>query len=181
MNTNKIIFALSLMALAFFALSLTQVKTFNESNDSGLTYHAVVNIYKNGELIYQGHNTVVNGGKNLVKTELAGQEAGITDIRRLAIGNTTTPAQDVSDTALGQEIVGCGLTNTTGLYVNQPTANGQWNVTNTFQSTCNGVVVNSTALYNNTVGGTLFAETTFTSTTLNVNDQINVTWGIYLS
>jgi len=182
MKTNKIIFAVSLVALAFLAFSLsTTTVPMQTGASSGIAYHSVVCVYKNGVLVEPCHsNLLTNGGKDLVMFGL--NSSGPQNVVLIGVSNQTS-AQAATDTALATEWTSCGLTNSSGTFVYRGV--GQWNVTKTFTSTCDSVTVNGTALYNNSLGNGLankmFAETTFTSTTLNTNDQLNITWGIYVS
>ena len=187
MQTNKIILTLSILAVGLFAFSLAQSQTFIQSSSGGIHYGSVVCIYKNGVLIEPcHHNLIDNTGKDLIAQSLNGTSAS--NVVLIAVTNNTS-AQAATDTASQGEYLAnggnpCGMTNASGTWVGYGTA-GQWNVTNTFTSSCASVTVNGTALYNNSLSNglanKLFAETTFTSTTLNANDQINVTWGIYIS
>jgi hypothetical protein len=128
------------------------------------------------------HNTLTGKGKDLLEALLNGTSYSL-NVTRLAIANDTTAQATATDTTLSGELIGCGFTNTTG--TSSYFSNGNWNVTYTWTNTCAGSsTVNATGIYNSSsyntavgVGANLFAETTFTSVTLNQNDQINVTWG----
>jgi hypothetical protein len=187
MNQNNIIFAVSLLALALLVFGLSSFKPSVSTNaanfvNTGIPYHGQVTVYKNGVLIWTGHNTLVNNGRSIVQDLLhaSGATAGVTSV---ALSNVTPmTGYSATDTTIGAgtDWASCGLSVAAGTYVATGTA-GQWNVTKTFTNTCpTGMIVNATGLYNATSSGYLFAETNFTSTTLNQNDQINITWGLYI-
>jgi hypothetical protein len=115
-------------------------------------------------------------GKDLVKTALGTGSA--TPITKIAVANNTV-AQSAADTSLQGEWTTCGLAAATGTYVSAGT--GAWNITYQWTSTCDNVIVNATGLYNATGTNQLFAETTFTTVTLQTNDKLNVTWGLTVS
>jgi len=152
---------------------------------SGLDYNARVCVYKNGEEIDCHYNLLLNDGKNLTRNMLTGNSAGAGPTI-IALGNGTA-TQAATDKVLATEIGNeCGLGRAAGT-VNFDTAYnniGNWSVTKTFTSTCNSAVVNTTALYNSSTlssPNNTFAETTFTSTTLQANDQLNITWFVWVS
>lgn len=139
------------------------------------------------------HNMLTNGGIGALGNVLNGSTISL-NLTRIAIGNGTATPILPSDTTLGGEwlpnavnTAACGLGNASAVSVGQ--AQGAWNLTKTFTNTCNSATVNVTALYNQsytssgafTAGNVLFAEANFTTTTLQPNDQINVTWGIYIT
>jgi hypothetical protein len=140
-------------------------------------------------------NMLTNKGIGQLGLFLNGSSVGDMNITWMAIanGSTGTTVIQPTDTALSGEYTpanSCGLLNASAKSVGQ--AQGAWNLTYTWTSTCANAIVNATGLYNSSVGGTgsptyaglvplLFAEANFTSTTLQSNDQLNVTWGIYIT
>jgi len=181
MKTENKIISLVIISLLVvgFAVGLNLSPTPVSTDSSGtINYGSVVCVYKNGILVSPcTHNLLVNKGKDLVALAVNGTAATITQI---AVGNNTA-TQLVTDTSLatqGTEWAECGLAKATGTYVYRGV--GAWNVTKAFTSSCDNIGVNATALQN-TADSVLFAETTFTSTTLQTNDILNVTWGIYIS
>ena len=145
----------------------------------GILYHGVVCVQTSTGFKECNHNIIVNNGKEYIEKLLVGQATA--GAKQIALGNSSSTLQP-TDTALPNEFAnGCSLTNATGAYVDAGT--GQWNITYQWTSGCDSVLLNSTALYNATAGSNpvLFAEATFTGTTLSNNDKINVTWGIYVS
>jgi hypothetical protein len=191
MDKNFVIGTAMVVVMAAAIMSTTQVATAPADGSLSALYHTAVCVYKNGVL--QGpceHNNVTNIGLNWTRDALgfsgiAGKAAYI------ALGNTTS-ADTVTLTTLGGQYPDCGLTingATTG-----PTAavvgtsNGNWSVSALWTSTCNGIVVNNTALYNNstaascsTGGCVMFAGKSFTPVTLQANDQLNITWYVWVT
>lgn len=197
MNTNAIIFVLMIIAFSLVVLALPHLN-FNSatsSENNKMVFDDYVHIVAfspstNKILLDEWRkNLVTNNALDELKYVLGGTHYNI-NATWIALGNSSNGSPLPADTKLSGELVGCGLTNATGTYVSVGT--GAWNVTKTFTSTCAGQVVNSTALYNSSVGGTggiitpalaplLFAEANFTQTTLQSNDQINVTWGVQIT
>lgn len=181
MKTEKIIISVILAGILTFgfAFSLTSFNVASPVDSrSTVNYHSIVSVVKydakTGKVTELANhpNLLVNVGKDLVALALNGTAATTTEVY---VSNGTT-AQLATDTALPGLIGDSGLVHATGTYVYRGV--GAWNVTKTFTSTGNSIGVNGTALYSSSI---LFAETTFTTTTLNANDQLNITWGIYIS
>ena len=176
-----------IMISPFINLSLLPVSSVTEisSVSSGVNYNAMVCVYKNGQEIDCHHNLLLNAGKNMTRDALTNGLAAGGVPKWIALGNgtaTQAPTDNVLATEIGTE---CGLNRASGTINFDTVYNniGNWSVTKTFTSSCNNAIVNTTALYNATVSGAnnTFAETTFTSTTLQANDQINITWFIFVS
>ena len=53
---------------------------------------------------------------------------------------------------------------------------GNWSISHTWTSSCDGRIINATGIYNATAVGKLFAEANFTSVTLNNGDQLTITY-----
>jgi hypothetical protein len=157
------------------------------SGDVGqpLKYGSMVCVLKNGELVGCHHNALVDVGKIHVTDRLFGGAGNFTSW--IAVGNCsggTCPG--ASSQALPQEInssTGCAeftayndetpITNAT---------NGLWMYSALWTASCSGLVVNTTGIYNGTVSRLLFAAANFTSpVTLQTNDQLNVSWVIYVA
>lgn len=187
MDSNKIIFAVSLVVVAILVLALAKSPSkvmsspiVNSGNPIKFTDYVCVGATIGGEYQDLGckTNLVTTVGFNDLKSLLGGQTVNLNETT-IAVANSTA-AQVAGDVNLQGEWANCGMTKAAGTYASF--GNGQWNVTKTFTNTCAGAAtVNGTGLYNDTAAGHLFAETTFTSATLNQNDQINITWGLQLS
>lgn len=177
MNKNLVILALliALISVAIYSFPITQ--TSKDSAQLGI--HSSVCIYKNNELIAPcTHNTMTNAGLNWTR-DLIGAQAASGNMSIIAVGNGTT-AESVE--SLNSEITDCGLTRAVASYSVNQTASGSWFVSKEFTSSCNNEVVNTTALFNATSGGTMFAGKNFdASVTLQNGDKLNVTWKIWVS
>jgi len=129
------------------------------------------------------HNQFPMSGRNMTRDYL-GAGATLSAVNVVAAGNVTT-SQAATENWLNGEYAACGLTKAAGTGptgVSGANANGNWSVTKTFTSTCDSVVVNGTALMNGTgAGNYTFAMANFTSATLQTNDQINITWFVWVT
>ncbi len=73
---------------------------------------------------------------------------------------------------------GCGLSSLNGTYDAQANSAGNWTVFAVFTSLCDDQRTNATRISNAT--GSLLAGNTFTSTTLQTDDQLTVNWTIFI-
>ena len=133
------------------------------------------------------HNLFTNYGKNMTRDLITNPTAGAA-VNVISLGNATGADQDALNTSLGQEYgaggsnpAACGLGRAAGSYLPIPTSHGNWSISKVFTATCNSLTVSATGLYNHTSASTLFAETIFTPATLQTNDQINITWFIWVT
>jgi hypothetical protein len=156
-------------------LEFTTMPTVETNYHSLLGYNSDVCVYKNGDLVGCDHNVITNNGKDLVKFSLGRGDRPI--VNHLAIGNTSAPA--AGSTSHPGILSVCGMTSADGTYWSEGT--GNWTIGYTWTSSCNSLNVNTTGLYNDTSAGTYFAGTTFTSTTLNNNDQLTVNYTIWIA
>jgi len=132
------------------------------------------------------HNTMQTSGLNWVRDKIfATNGTGVATV--LALGNGTNGDALASDTSLSGLIIGCGLDAAADA---SPIIRGTGNmsVTKLWTSSCTGaLIVNATALQNNTgfcatTNCTLFSTKNFTSSvTLQNGDQLNVTWFVWVS
>ncbi len=149
-------------------------------------YNSLVQVYKTPantgkpELVWYGHNLITNIGKEMIQNSV-GLVTGTlaTNATFQVLGNNSAPV--VGDTTLNGLISNCGLAGKGGAYTENTVSSGNWTISSTWTSTCNNEVVNSTGLYNMSSAGQLFAGTTFTSTTLQVNDQITTNYTVWIS
>ena len=118
-------------------------------------------------------NLVTTAGRNLLK-EVFGTGAVTEAVNKFALGNGTAPA--AGSTTLDDEITDCGLARATATtYVDN--GDGDWTWSETFTSTCDGVAINTTALFNATSAGTMYAGDTFASTiTMDSSDTLQLNW-----
>jgi len=120
-------------------------------------------------------NTWTNTGKNWTRDCIGQFACGATAFKYLAVGNGSAPS--ATSTTLAGEIADCGFNRTTaGTYVTEGASVGNWTIYQTWTSTCNNEVVNTTAVFNATSAGTMLAGTTITSATLQSSDQLQVNY-----
>lgn len=168
-----------LVPVLFLASSLSFIET-EKTQDVGSTtieYHSNVCVWKNGVLLGCTPNVLTNTGKDLIKDYIGGAAAGA-KVDFIGISNGTPPA--AGSTTLNNEITTCGFARAAGSYVSRSESNGNWSFSKVFTSTCNSILVNTTGIFNASSAGVLFAGNTFTDATLQSNDQLNVTWFIWI-
>jgi hypothetical protein len=165
--------ALVLLAI----ISVIAVSLFQ--GDKGIRINSQVCIYKNGQLIDCKHNVITNAGKNATRDRL-GTPGSLNAFQYLALGNGTAPT--ATDTSLNSEITNCGLARALStVYV--LTTTGNWTLSKTWTFTCSTAVpVNTTAIFNDTASGIMFAGTSFTTATLSTSgDQLTINYTIWIS
>ncbi len=170
------------LGVMFSSFLFTPIAAPSEQSEQSIKYTGVVCVSKNNEPMVCKHNLFTNMGKNIVKdlVGVGGNVGGaLSNVSYIAIGNQTVTQAD-TDVTLGNEWIDCGLNRAMGTFNTNTISNGNWTLTKEFTSTCNGVVVNNTGLYNKSSGNFLFAENTFTDATLQTNDKINITWFIWV-
>jgi hypothetical protein len=129
----------------------------------------------NGEKIGCKENVVTDVFKNDVETCMV--QGGYCVYDHIALGNTTAPtASDISHPGLISE---CGLSSVDGTFVDEGT--GNWTIYHTWTSTCDGIVVNTTGIYNDTSSGNYGGGTAITSATLYDGDTIQVNFTRWVS
>jgi len=168
---NKNLLALpSIVLLLLGTLAVTSI-----SGGEGIRYHSMVCVYKNGELIQCDHNVLTNNGKDLIQSYLSGGAGAAVDY--IALGNGSAPTS--TSTTLDNEITTSGLARAQGSVSSVGT--GNWSLNHQWTSTGDNIVVNTTALFNASSGGTMFAGNEFTDVTLQKDDKINVTWWVWVT
>ena len=133
------------------------------------------------------HNLKTYGGIDLIASQLANTSTPGATSNYLALStDSTAPAQ--SDCPAGS--AACSLTSeltTNGLARHQGTfghTNGQSTLTLTYtwtDTTAGTSNIQKAAVFNATSSGTMTFENTFTPVSLNVGDQLQVTWTVTLS
>ena len=147
--------------------------------NSGINYvgiRCMKLISPTGEILMDecDNNVITNDGLNHIKYLIgSGVSSGAVDY--IALGNGTAPT--TSSTNLSEEITNCGLSRSQGTYLSNGV--GNWSIYKTFTSTCNNVVVNTTALFNATSGGIIFAGDNFTDVNMQNGYQIQIYWTIW--
>ena len=174
---KEYIVAMAILVLAV-ALYLTPVSSVIKDTSNSIEYDSMVCIYKNGEEVQCKPNLVTNGGLNFIKDCIGQGLCGTpTNFSIIALGNLSGGSQAATDTTLANEWTTCGLTRSPGVYTS--IGNGNWSVSKVWTAT-GSCLVNTTALFNATSSGTMFALNNFTTVSLATNDQINVTWTIWV-
>ena len=168
--SNTVIPAISTMQLASSPDSLTY-------KGIACTYYKAMGSSEWTELGCKD-NLITDTGKDFVKNDLSNRVATNITVNNLTLANCTT-AQSASQTLLcgGQEYddtPNCGFTSQLGVYISRGT--GNWSHSAVWTSTCASVIVNATGLNNNSNVNQLFAQANFTTVTLGVDDQLNVTY-----
>jgi len=177
MNKKYIVGIVVLLVFLTIAMTMFQVKQVNI--DDSLKYGSMVCIYKNNELIQCSHNTLTNDGKNAIKDYLgSGGTTNPFDVIAVA-NNTPEGNHDPTDTTLDNRTTCCGLEIADGTFTSIGT--GNWSIYKVFTATDTVNEVNATGLYNITTPGTYLAYNTFSAVNLLNNDQLNVTWIIWVT
>jgi hypothetical protein len=186
-------FVIATILIAFMAVAIYSSTMLQASEgSSNIAIHSSVCIYKNNELIGScTHNTMMNAGLNWTR-DLIGNAATSGSAKYIILGNGTGDTAATLTTLNGQ-INDCGLgptQATTGpTYAVVGSSIGNFSTTALWTSTCNNEIVNVTALYNISAPGascgatncTMFASKNFTSSvTLQISDQLNVTWYVWV-
>ena len=176
------IYVLGLVLLVVAFLAGTVVPGVQMAGQAqGILYHSEVCVYKNNELVDCGSNVLYNTGKNLTRMYLGDSGGTGDEIDRIALCNATTSACGTPVAAKSEAytaIAACGLSEQSGAFANK-TTDGNWTISYVFTSTCDNVLTNSTRLRN--TAGEDFAGNSFSLVTLQTNDQINVTWTIWVT
>lgn len=99
-------------------------------------------VYKNGELMAKQENVLMEG-EDAIREELTtGTDVGTWDM--ITVGNGSAPT--TSSASLDSEWSSCGLSPATGTITDE-TEEGNWNLTHTFDITCDDIIINTTAQY----------------------------------
>jgi hypothetical protein len=140
-----------------------------------------------------GHNMVTYQGLNWTIRKISGVAGASGTATVLALGNSSTKSADeeadtfLNTTTENRAISGCGLDPVTATGANltdlSTATSSNYSVSWVWVSSCNNIIVNQTALYNQTTNNTqltMFAGKNFSSgVTLQSGDQLNVTWYIW--
>ena len=201
---TTILVAFVLGTTVFSPTPVTTVTTTTNEQGAFLTYHAVVCktvTRADGTVDDLGcsHNMFNLDGMRFVQNQISkvnaseGLATGIVSVIALANGTKAAPGQVCAiiastDDNLCGEYTTCGMARAAGTVKqnNSATPNaGNWTITNTFTNSCSASIdINETGLFNTTTanqtGEIFFAQNNFTTATLANNDQINVTWFIWV-
>jgi hypothetical protein len=181
-----ILMAAPALAVAFMltlALPGTALLGTQPTTDSvGPHGYVVVTVTRDGNEVYrhEDHNLITNAGKDFISVQI-GQTTGIgsNGANFIALSNSTS-APAAGDTTLAGEITTGGLARSQGAYAH---TNGQttYTITEQFSATATHTAVQKAGLFTAASSGTMMAENTFSSVTLQNGDQLTITWTITLS
>jgi len=135
-----------------------------------------VEVEKNGVLLGETSNIVVNGGKELVEQLLCTTNASI--VQYIAVA-TDMPSPDPTWTTIPNEVKTGGLERAAGTISDLGT--GNWRVEITYTATADFTNVNGTGIYWASTGNYLFACAGITSVNLVSGDQLTVRWDFTIS
>lgn len=187
-NAMILVAALAIvLVIIVSSVSVAPVQISSTLPSGVINYHSNVCVShgRDGKTLFQEckSNVFTTRGKNMARDILGywGNVTGSGIPTFIAIGNESVAA--VGDTALDQEYSDSGLTRAAGTYITDTANTGNWSIQKTFTSTVANKDVNGTGLFNNsgTDNSGLFAINNFTKVTLQNNDQINVTWTIWVT
>lgn len=177
-----ILFAIGMIGLAFNgqngnSQSLSEPVLLSD----GPQYHSMVVFRKNDEVIDSHHNLLTDEGKKFLTSQMGGTPSAesANGVDQILLGNTTAPV--AGSTSHPGEITDCGLTVQSITW--SETSTGNMTGSYEWTSSCDNEVVNSTGLECSACGATIdyFAGTTFTDTTLQSDDKLNITWYVWVS
>jgi hypothetical protein len=186
MNKN---FVIAAILIAFLSVTIYSFPMNTIEDNSQLAFHSSVCVYKNSELIGPcSHNTMMNTGLNWTIATISQVAVASGNMSIIALGNLTSAETAtltfINNTASNQAIADCGMAPAAGTVAWVGTGNisitKEWT-----DASCNNLVVNTTALYNQTANGTaltMFAGKNFASSvTLQNGDKLNVTWYVWVT
>jgi hypothetical protein len=137
---------------------------------------------------------LTNAGKNLIQDYLIGAGATTTEVKYIALCNTTNHTDEgglgdgcaqpaVGETYLKGEYFACGLSRAAGTLTVEESSAGNFSYAKTFTASCNSLEINVTSIFNASAGATqaYFAGNNFTGVTLETDDQLTVTWYIWVT
>jgi len=178
MNKN---FVIATLLVALMAVTVYSFPIKSESSVPKLEFHSAVCIYKNNDLTAPcTHNAMMNAGLNWTR-DLIGNAGAAGAMKYIAVGNGTN-GEVTTQTTLNAEIADTGLQRAAGTYA--VVGLGNWSISHVFTAGAgaSSLIVNTTGLFNDTSGGTMFAGKNFAnSVTLQAGDQLNVTWYVWVS
>ncbi len=183
MEMKKIIGLMSLLAVVAIGVMIVSYGGFVgnvmlSSSGQEVEYSSMVCVYLNGNEVFCKPNTLTALGKNMTRDRLTGGAGAAVDY--IGVGNST--GVNSTSPSLEGEISDCGLDraqDTSVLNID----NGNWSYNYKFTSTCSGLIVNTTGIFNHTSAndGFLAGATFSSSVTLQTNDELNVTWYVFVT
>jgi len=125
------------------------------------------------------HNLLTNFGKNMIRASLTSANGVAVSYIGLCNATAGCNATNVADGGLYNEFTNSGLNRTNeATLLNLGT--GNWSYSRTFVASADNLVTNKTGIFNASSGDTMLAENTFTTSTLQTNDQITINWSIWV-
>jgi len=184
MNKN----VLGIIGLAFLVVAITAIQgkqTVNSEYEQNFKVGSLVCVYKNNVLVEPcTHNLFTSTGKNWTRDLIGNWAGGGAAMKFIATGNGSATQCTNAATLAGETPSGAWTgTYRTGAYAVNAAYTGNWTVSAVY--TANEAIngLNSTALFNVTTqgAGTMFACNNFTTVNLAANDQLNITWFLWVT
>jgi hypothetical protein len=183
-----LIFSVILLS-AFLIMSLPSKEVQNANSDALIKYGSSVCTYvtrADGSIEDNGchHNLLTNAGKNAIRSALT--NAGTPAFKYIGLCNASYGGNcngtNAGDTSLYNEFP-AGVTglNRTNEATYLALGTGNWSYSRTFVAGADDMVTNKTGIFNATSGDTMLAVNTFTTSTLQTNDQITINWSIWVA
>ena len=175
--------AAGFLSLAIFVPGATLLGITATTTADSLGPHGYVVVsakHADGSEFYheESHNLITTAGKDFIAAQIGSTSPGANGANYIALTNTAiTPA--AGDTTLSGEITTNGLARAQGTYAHTAGQN-TFTVSKTFTATATQSA-QAAGLFTASSAGTMMAENTFTSVTLNNGDQLTLTWTITLS
>jgi len=135
----------------------------------GLKVTGNLKFYKNGELVREEKNLVVNTGLNVIAERLAGVVKAA--VSHMAIGTGTTAANAAD---IGLEILKVARIPATSVVVTA----GAIVITATFLGSIYAAAITEAGLFNHLTTGELISRVVFAPYTLGSSDALTITWTI---
>ena len=180
-NKKKVsLISLSVVLVLLGVLFITSFPNSDNPIQNSISYNSQVCISKNNNLIECSSNVLTTAGANVIRDTLGeGTSFGAFDYVGLCNATAGCVAAAAGSTTLENEYALGGLERSQGSYVSN--GNGNWSVGETFTATADNLLTNKTGIFNQSSGGTLLAENTFTLVTLQTNDQLTINWTIWVT
>jgi len=125
-------------------------------------------------------NLLMSAGAEAIE-QILGVGLNVAAYDYIALCNATAGCTDpaAGDTTLDNELAAGGLSRSQGDYTSN--GNGNWTISETFTASANNLVTNVTGIFNASSSGTMLAQNSFTSATLQSSDQLTVNWTIWVA
>lgn len=128
------------------------------------------------------HNLLTDAGKNAIRAAMTTSDGVAFQYIGLCNATAGCNATNAADSTLYNEFpAGATGLNRTNAATYLKTTTGNWSYSRTFTAGADNMVTNKTGIFNAASGGTMLAVNTFTTATLQTNDQITVNWSIWVA